>query len=992
LTKKWRFLFPLVNDEHRELPPAQIRRDLSYSIDFALKSNWASIHKALGNSASSAEKQIRRLYEIVHGIEDRRSSEWETPRSRFAPSLMVRSESEIFALSGPRFALRVYLDDHLGSFVNVRRVDDVTSRLRNTPFVTLAAHHIGEDYTPMIGGGKISDAIRGSAASAVHIADGLLVPPQKLNSEYFILTVDLGREYGEGRAIVGTPFALPLSGIGGGKCAQGAIFMTSALLLGMPLQPRDQWPRVCIHGPGEVTAIVTRRGDNRALTLRGLTMSQIQSYFEQTDRRCLVQGNARQRESMHSRHHYQTIFEAVLRGYLRSGVPVILPVDSNRLGQPNASKIPNPETNHSIVLVGYDRGPKTQATAEFIANNPSGKPFRAFSGQHLWDATFTDETIANDDLGRTICVALPRRINLSLETLVVIQQIEGRRRVEAIRPGVIDLALLLQSENDFNRQTTSAYSVKALISQTGQPFALGEFMLSRIDVPSKRVGLDRLLNADLISDAEREDESLAICWHKVSEQWPHRWCYVQYRSAEWDANNESIWIWDAEAECNVSPWFDPTELKIVYERVKSEAEWHVLAIFERVIGGKWRCVKLKSNRSHEERLDIAIETIKATTPSANQIGKIANRALDLAVITSVSPRSSREAIRALRKVATQLKKRELLVDLFAFMHHDPILFLLADPLERTKLRRNKLSRPEALEMMSRAADQPSRISEVADKLCESCAPNAVHVGARICAMASYLPDVNSEFDFRRKEGLGSILFCVRLASALGLRGHKVNAIQIVCGGRPAGLGRAKHNADDKIHYFALMREEEKAFEHARNSVIELSERLKRDERCGGNRPLSLAVELQSGPLSALNYPDMLVKFMKSLEGTAAWDLVGVNADLAYFHLSGASPLDFEGGEYKEFITDRIVHAHISDRGPGIIGDISLARQHVEEGQTGQQWLRDWVALLNRISLARGPSVAQLKGLPYSGIVSLELEAVRSCQMVGESFREFDRWF
>src|ERR1039458_9483209 len=50
--------------------------------------------------------------------------------ARMAPSIIARSEATLFAISIPRFAIRVFLDAGQYNFVNVRRIGTFCDRAR----------------------------------------------------------------------------------------------------------------------------------------------------------------------------------------------------------------------------------------------------------------------------------------------------------------------------------------------------------------------------------------------------------------------------------------------------------------------------------------------------------------------------------------------------------------------------------------------------------------------------------------------------------------------------------------------------------------------------------------------------------------------------------------------------------------------------------------------------------------------------------------------
>jgi hypothetical protein len=102
-----------------------------------------------------AEKHIRFLRRHLYGIDE------VGIRARVAPSITTRGEAEIFGLSSPRFAYRVWLDSIQTSFVNIRRI----KRLRESIHRSL-----GEDSPGL----KLLEA---DAPPFACIADSLLAVP-----------------------------------------------------------------------------------------------------------------------------------------------------------------------------------------------------------------------------------------------------------------------------------------------------------------------------------------------------------------------------------------------------------------------------------------------------------------------------------------------------------------------------------------------------------------------------------------------------------------------------------------------------------------------------------------------------------------------------------------------------------------------------------------------------------------------------------------------
>jgi hypothetical protein len=133
------------------------------------------------------------------------------PRARFAPSIILRSEAELFGVSTPRFAVRIYFGKY--GFVNCRRLRQLAEEI-------LFCHQ----------GHGVDPDLKKRLSAENWIADSLLQPPHDLVTErYRFLSVDLARAYGEKGPRVGVPFVTHIRH-GGGMCAQASCFMVMALL------------------------------------------------------------------------------------------------------------------------------------------------------------------------------------------------------------------------------------------------------------------------------------------------------------------------------------------------------------------------------------------------------------------------------------------------------------------------------------------------------------------------------------------------------------------------------------------------------------------------------------------------------------------------------------------------------------------------------------------------------------------------------------------
>src|SRR4051812_25601223 len=156
---------------------------------------------------------------------------------RIAPSIMARSEAELFGISMPRFAVRAYLEPSRKSFINLRRMKEFARRAAHRGWMPIGASGLkyGEEvFVDVAHPERPSDMMLRNDC----IGDSVLVPPEDILEDFFVITAELGLAYGEGQEIWATPFVRPIRCPGGGLCAQACCFMANALLHGYPSQKR----------------------------------------------------------------------------------------------------------------------------------------------------------------------------------------------------------------------------------------------------------------------------------------------------------------------------------------------------------------------------------------------------------------------------------------------------------------------------------------------------------------------------------------------------------------------------------------------------------------------------------------------------------------------------------------------------------------------------------------------------------------------------------
>jgi hypothetical protein len=314
---------------------------------------------------------------------------------RSAPSIIVRSEAELFGINMPRFAYRALLadKDKVLGFANIRRIESfvkaVGRRLevsRNQSFLNI---------------------LRSNCRC---IGDSFLRVPHWLHG-YHIITTRLERWYGEQEIGDGTVFVTHFP-VGGGMCAQAACFMATALL---------HEKAEGVFGVSEVTMYASpESNEQRFLKFSGLTPDDLARYFRHPS----VGLNATVQNASTVSHLQQ-----LLRGYVNSNCPVVLPVDmrcfkdrARNLGEtPLYSRMGIEEQEaaehqqlHAVLVVGANRSVVETEDNEFVIHDPATLPYAKVSAKELFNAA----SIFPGESAKLIPVT-SREVKLTLSDTVV---------------------------------------------------------------------------------------------------------------------------------------------------------------------------------------------------------------------------------------------------------------------------------------------------------------------------------------------------------------------------------------------------------------------------------------------------------------------------------------------------------------------------------------------------------------------------------------------
>jgi sugar phosphate isomerase/epimerase len=803
--------------------------------------------------------RIRELAECLYGTS--------VLSGRIAPSIVVRGEAELFGLSVPRFACRMYLRAEEDSFVNVRRLEVLVRAVREY----LDDPNFAGDCEFQLALTSLIDKLATRESNCV--ADSLLAPPPRLITEgYHILTTELGLAYGEHRALLGTPYLSNVDIFGGGMCAQAVAFQATAL-----------WHSCSqgLYGLAEITSLAEPQ-DTAWIDLSGMTLNKLVRYFE-SDHVNLTASNQGV-DATFSWEEQIRRFSDILFAYVSSGIPVILPIDLGRMNgigfgsvaveggdifSRNAlpqklrahwqKVLPRP---HVVLVVGVH---PTADRREFLINDPATLPFLKASGQELAAARWyaSDETAIR--LGPLSFISVtPRDVRLPL--LNVTDEL-------AVKVGLVCIAELLQQ-----------FSIHSLHWPKLRQYDPGSFRLLDLAESQPNKPRFRCANAGLPTEVV---EYLLELVRKGTL--PRKWCWAQYKELSYANDDGFLWIWDASEEPPTCT--EGLELDLI--------ERFLLAICVRN-RGRWSVVMAKASEStHLPGCHLI-----PPTPSARV--KDERVRLRAALISSF-------AIDGIDHVAQEWDPN---------VGCELYLWTLSDIASLVNTKRLGSLGFDVTTSMAQLADDVGEIASVASRLVEKNLP--------IIGFASFIPEITADPAGKQgRRAQLAIRFLARLAVKIhDLQNGRIQptCINLVCGSRIDRIYRAERLpiGDGKnFKYLAYKMSDADARRRiAFNLVRSLPEALARElSECG----ISLALDLEPGPLFAVRDWETLRDLVMMIDNNSYLSpITGLNLDIAHWRIAGGDAL------VDKLMTDgavrrRIVHAHIAGHHPTAqhLGDIDL---------------------------------------------------------------------
>lgn len=361
------------------------------------------------DAPSASRKELDRLYVLVGWVTGVDMKAWMNQTStqrdqvlkklsyRFAPSIITRSEGELFGISTPRFAIRATITDDNGrvlGFVNLRRIKSFVKSIQKSLGYhpkDFGTHSVGqfESTFPSVNHALFS-SIRGRCRS---FADACLDPSMRY-PKHSVIVSNLADGYDE----IDLPWSMPFAThfpIGGGMCAQAVCFQANSLM--------HQWAKG-VFGVSEISYLASSRDQSSSaladdvsfLDFSGLRAESIERFFSHP---LLNLSSFRHSFKNHIPARYDSEFsrfKTTLKSYVHSGIPTIVAVNFEKyrtikknIGDIPGYYFPSPGSEgHALLVVGCD-----ESGDGFLVNDPASLPFIEYTAKELFSCLASHENV-----------------------------------------------------------------------------------------------------------------------------------------------------------------------------------------------------------------------------------------------------------------------------------------------------------------------------------------------------------------------------------------------------------------------------------------------------------------------------------------------------------------------------------------------------------------------------------------------------------------------
>jgi sugar phosphate isomerase/epimerase len=910
-------------------------------------------------------KVARRLWSLARWLHLNvpvRRYRWDGAKSfRFAPSLTTRSEAELLGLSSPRFALRVDLG--ILGIINLRRLVTFKERARAQ-----------QDASA-----RQSDHLeRATIRMGTCIADSLICLPKWANKRFNSLQCSLALPYGEALSVPPTPFMQHMP-IGGGTCAQAACFM----VLSCYADTVNFIPCVA-----EIAQFCS--SSKNTLKIGGMTPAKIVDFFNNYCRRN-YDNEGKLKEvtiGLHASSQWvengenRGLAAVALQSYLESRIPLILPVDMNRMwgarpenenrarrinarlanvarhGRPDRlldnrvpshRKVPSLDdkphrSDHMVTIIGCGHSGEKR----FLLNDPASYPFIPASLKALYEARqYLNDADPSHGLLRPFGFI-------------------------SVTPADVKMPLLAEGSGDPGAEMTIRNNKSGLLSLVDD----AKRGVRYPDSPAAKLpaldgcnwpGLFRLVNLRADESEIRKllcgfapncpVESLVTTLLKLvnDKKISRGWRWLQWLDGRADSGvsvSPSVWVWNAEKE---SP----------FPQLFSGPEWHDFLEFVLVWKqGMWQEYPVTRMAVHSQDGETQDDDLSAPL------------ALMPSIITSFTPQGTTcdpKAFDILQQCAAvrpeEHRNRPLPVELYAFMEPE------VEHFKRHVLKRRDLPADAVGFLAALNSDQTNKIGDEVLKQFTSRKLDIV-------ALASFVPEIARVK--QDDEGLGvlAVRRLIELAHYLRENGQNTRVVELVAGSRVRGLPTPMEDMHSVSIYHPV---------EARNQLIE---NLRNVVSKFADLQVLLSLELEPGPFFVLGDSEGLLDLANRINEHENWlhdwekdrDLgkkrssrIGFNLDVSHWNIAGIDP-EWIRSEMAKPIRSRITHAHVGGHHRAAhFGDAPLVDDNgMWINPLGD--LRPWVEILEQLGSEADRPV------PFSGHISLEIEAARDVEQVVKSFR------
>lgn len=369
---------------------------------FSATRDFTGVNADLGGTGTDQVRRLLQYVERKYGAACPMRTE--AVRVRTAPSLITRSETFMLGIPSPRFAIRMAIDNpesgKLWGFVNLRRMARFVDEVSRSDFIH-PPHMLGHPISWLK-----SRRWRTLLAKGSCVADGLFsVPERYLRPDWHILSAprELAQAYGEDGLDRTIPYLKHIDFVGGGMCAHACCFMASALAYRSI---------ATLHSIGDISYLASHRdGEDkpRSFTMTGLREQEILSYFDHSHSplRASCQSDSFLSLSLRSQPPQQnspayTQLALAIKAYIRSGFPIIFPLDKGRMegGGPEGIQPVNVYRRGGVTWIADRKCPARRianrchavlaigcrehaGTLDVLINDPAEMPFIEVSLLHL---------------------------------------------------------------------------------------------------------------------------------------------------------------------------------------------------------------------------------------------------------------------------------------------------------------------------------------------------------------------------------------------------------------------------------------------------------------------------------------------------------------------------------------------------------------------------------------------------------------------------------